>query len=259
MAQEPWRTLEPGLELGRFTPGRSAPTDDPRFIVLRIDPAHWSLEFAGLSLHDAPGGRTARQWSQALGLTAAINAGMYARDYRTHVGYLRYRGHVNNDNVNNYQSVAAFDPRREGLPLFRLVDLDDPAVRLSSILRDYASVVQNLRLIKRPGQNRWSQKDERWIEAALGEDGSGRILFIFCSHPYSMHDFNNALLDLGIDLVAAQHLEGGTQAQLYVNAGGMELELSGAPGNAFHQDHRLTAAWPIPNVLGIRPRAAQAD
>jgi hypothetical protein len=249
-----WQSLAPGMDLGTFSASRPGRSGDSRIIVLRIDPVLWSLEFVGISLNDESGGRTAKQWSKTHHLTAVINAGMYATDHRTHVGYLRFREHLNNDNVNVYKSVAAFDPRRDGLPHFRIFDLDSPDVSMETILQDYASLVQNLRLIKRPGQNRWSQQKKRWSEAALGEDESGRILFIFCRAPYTMHDLNNELLRLGIGLVAAQHLEGGPQAQLYIEAGDLEFEISGSHGTVSHESDDISVSWPIPNALGVRPR-----
>ena len=253
-ANDSWQTLAPGMDLGTFSVTHPDQAGNANISVLRIDPERWSLEFVGLSLTGGKSGQTARQWSKTHGLTAAINAGMFATDHKTHVGYLRFQKHVNNDNVNSYRSVAAFDPQREGMPSFRLFDLDNPGVSLQTILRDYASVVQNLRLIKRPAKNRWRHQEKRWSEAALGEDTSGRMLFIFCPTPYTMHDFNNVLLSLGIGLVAAQHLEGGSQAQLYVNAGGVEVELSGSQGSPLHVEHGFSSVWPIPNVLGVRPR-----
>jgi hypothetical protein len=256
MTDGPWQSLAPGMDLGTFSASQPGGSGDSRITVLRIDPDRWSLEFTGLSLNDMTSGKTARQWSKAHRLTAAINAGMYGTDYRTHVGYLRFREHLNNDNVNAYQSVAAFDPRRDGLPRFRIFDLDTPGVSMQTILRDYASAVQNLRLIKRPGQNRWRQQEKMWSEAALGEDESGRILFIFCRTPYTMHDFNNELLRLDIGLVAAQHLEGGPEAQLYINAGEVEFEISGIHRSSLHENEGISVAWPIPNVLGVRPRTA---
>jgi hypothetical protein len=259
LTQGAWQSLEPGLDLGKFSASKTIWSRDSQITVLRIDPELWALELIGISLTGETKGKTARQWSKTHRLTAAINAGMFATDHHTHIGYLRSGEHVNNDNINSYRSVAVFDPRREALPPFRIVDLDSPGVSLQSLLRDYASAVQNLRLIKRPGENRWQQQEKRWIEAALGEDASGRILFIFSPAPYTMHDLNNALLNLDIGLVTAQHLEGGSQAQLYVNAGGMELELSGSQGNTFHEEHGLSVAWPIPNVLGVRPREREAQ
>lgn len=254
LAQGAWQFLEPGLELGKFSASQTGWSSDSQITVLRIDPRLWSLEFIGLRLTGETQGKTARQWSKTHHLSAAINAGMFATDHQTHVGYLRFREHVNNDNINNYRSVAVFDPRREALPPFRIFDLDSPGVSLQSLLSDYASAVQNLRLIKRPGENRWQQQEKRWIEAALGEDESGRILFIFSPVPYSMHDFNNELLNLDIGLVTAQHLEGGSQAQLYIKSGGLELELTGSQGNSFQEEHGLSVTRPIPNVLGVRPR-----
>jgi hypothetical protein len=249
-----WQSLAPGLDLGTFPANQQSTSGDSRIIVLRIDPELWSLELFVTGKDDDSRGKTARQWSKTHGLTAVINAGMFGTDYRTHIGYLRSRNQVHNDNVNVYQSVAAFDPRREELPRFRIFDLDSPDVSMAKILRDYASVVQNLRLIKRPGQNRWMQQEKLWSEAALGEDESGRILFIFCRSPYSMHDFNNELLELEIGLVAAQHLEGGSQAQLYIQAGDTEFEISGSHGTSFRDNDDLSVAWPVPNVLGVRPR-----
>jgi hypothetical protein len=256
VTHDSWQSLAPGMDLGTFPASRPSSSGDSRITVLRIDPALWSLEFVGLSLDGESGARTARQWSKAHRLTAAINAGMYGTDHRTHVGYLRFREHVNNANINAYKSVAAFDPRRDGLPQFRIFDLDSPGVSKETIFQDYASLVQNLRLIKRPGQNRWRRQEKMWSEAALGEDESGRILFIFCRSPYTMHDLNNELLRLGIGLVAAQHLEGGRQAQLYIDVGEVELEISGSHGTSSPENNDISVSWPIPNVLGVRPRVS---
>jgi hypothetical protein len=190
---------------------------------------------------------------------AAINAGMYGTDHRTHLGYLRSNGHVNNRRINKYQSVAAFDPRAgEDLPEFRIFDLDAPGTTMKAILRDYASVIQNLRLIKRPGKNRWHRKDQSWNEAALGEDLSGRALFIFSPSKFTMHDLNNELLSLGIGVVAVQHLDGGKPAQLYIRLGDFELELVGGH-QVSSNDGAGAVETPIPNVIGVRPRARATD
>jgi hypothetical protein len=249
-----WKGLEPGMELRFLEAQAEAAQSNSRIAVLRIDPALWDLEVWGASRTGESTGHTARDWCQRHNLKAAINAGMFATDQKTHLGYLRYREHVNNSHQNNYQSVAAFDPRDSaGASRFQIFDLDAPGVSFQGILRDYASVVQNLRLVKRSGRNQWGQQERKWSEAALGEDRDGRILFIFSRKALSMHDLNQELLASDIGLVAAQHLEGGPEAQLYLRAGETQLEMFGSYETSFREDDNNASAWPVPNVLGVRP------
>ena len=49
----------------------------------------------------------------------------------------------------------------------RLGGTDIRRLPLDELRRQYGTVVQNLRLIKRPGRNRWSPSRDRWREAAL--------------------------------------------------------------------------------------------
>jgi hypothetical protein len=254
LAAVDWLSLAPGLDLCHVTAAEPSPVGDSRITVVRLDPAHWALTVASVCQPGEGGRRTARQWAQDHGLTVAINAGMFAADHRTHVGYLRYKDHVNNGHVNSYQSVAAFDPRpgRE-VPNFRIFDLDEPGVTMIAIRDDYASALQNLRLIKRPGENRWHRRDKIWSEAALGEDSARRILMIFSRSPFAIPDLNRELLAAGIDLVALQHLEGGPEAQLYLRLGDLELDLCGSYETGFWENDDNLHAWPLPFVLGARP------
>ena len=250
-----WTPLSPGMDLGNFSVRNPRIKKNAKIVILRIDPKNWELALLGKSWSGDLKNMTARGWSEKHNFTAAINAGMFATDYSTHVGYLGVKGHVNSSHVNKYLSVAAFDPKgKKGLPEFRIFDLDDPDVTMKKIKANYSSVVQNLRLIKRPGENRWRQQDKIWSEAALGEDSAGRVLFILTRSPFTMHDFNRALLSLGIGVVAAQHLEGGPEAQLYVKVGDVKIEMFGTYENTNKQDDEITASWVIPNVLGVRPK-----
>lgn len=255
LASADWRLIAPGMELNEFPIPADASERTGKIIVLRMDPELWDLEFAGLGPAGGTEARTAKDWSKKLGLAAVLNAGMYAEDYSTHIGYMRFRKNVLSKRVNQYQSVAAFHPLKKNLPRFRIFDLDAPGVQMDSILNDYASVVQNLRLIMHPGKNRWSPQTRKWSEAALGEDSSGRILFIFCRTPFSMYDFNNYLLSLKIGLVALQHLEGGPEAQIYIHVDDFEMEMSGTHEAFYREGNEKGFSMPIPNVLGVRPRA----
>lgn len=249
-----WRELEFGMEVGRLEVPRSDSDGTAEITLVRLDATRWPLVFLGLSNTKEAQGLTAREWAVRHRLAVAINAGMFHQDYRTHTGFLRAGDHFNSSKVNGYQSVLAFDPKVAGAaPAIRIFDLDDAGVSIDSILRDYDSAIQNLRLIKRPGENRWSPQAKRWSEAALGEDTEGRILFVFSRAPFTMHDFNRLLLSAELGLVAAQHLEGGPEAQLYLKAGGEEIELFGSFETGFREDDTNGHAWPVPNVLGVRP------
>lgn len=240
-----WQQLAPGLDHRIIRTATAVAGDNQEIMVVRIDPNQWELVYAGVGKTGDEHSKTARQWCEALNLTAAINAGMFNDDNVTHTGYARYRDRVMSTHTNSYKSAAAFDPKPgRSLPPFRIYDLDQEGVTLNTLLADYSSAVQNLRLIKRPGINVWGQRAEPWSEAALGEDDKGNILFIFSPTPFTMHDFNSALLQAGIGVVAAQHLEGGQYAQLYLKAGDTVIDLAGTGGEA----------WAIPNVIGIRKR-----
>jgi len=249
-----WQVLSPGMEL-KFVPIRRANVPEKaRITILRIDLHLWELHVIGTSSTGESANHTAREWCQAQHLTAAINAGMFKTNGKTHVGFMRFREHTNNGEVNNYQSVAAFDPKDPNSAPFHIFDLDTPQVSMQSILKGYDSAVQNLRLIKRPGSNQWSKQTKMWSEAALGEDDTGRVLFIFSRTPFSMHDLNEEILAAGVGIVAAQHLEGGPEAQLYVHVGSLELEQFGSYETSFRENDSNSTPWPIPNVLGVRPR-----
>jgi phosphodiester glycosidase len=252
-----WQTLAPGMELKYVTP-HGASGSNSAITILRMDPKQWELALLGTSQTGESTGHTAREWCLKGKFTAAINAGMFSTDGKSHIGYMRNGEHVNSSKRNSYQSVAAFNPQSASAAAFRIFDLDAPGVSFESILKDYGAVVQNLRLIKRAGVNAWPSQEKKWSEAALAEDDGGRILFIFFREPYNMHDLNQELLGAGLGIVAAQHLEGGPEAQLYFRAGGVEKEMFGSYGASLQVNGENTIPWPIPNVLAVRPRQAAA-
>lgn len=245
----PWHRVALGLELAVFEVGQA------RLKVLRGDPELW--ETIALAVSDIGGQpRSARQWGEEFGLSAVINAGMFDLDRRTHIGYFRVGRHLNNPIwiQRGYRQVACFEPREPELPRFVLVDLD--ADIPAELTERYEIVAQNLRLVRKPGENRWPVDTRPWPEACLGEDSQGRFLWIYCRQPHTMHDFVEILLGLPLNLVAAQHLEGGLQAQLWL-AQDLLASAGGEQPLALWRAEQLGQPdWPIPNVLGLRPRAS---
>jgi hypothetical protein len=151
----------------------------------------------------------------------------------------------------DYSSITAFGPTEKGAPLFRMFDLEDADI-VKDIAPRFACVIQNLRLIKRPRENRWQPQSKKWSEVALGEDGTGRVLMMFSRSPASMHDFIEHGLKLPIDLVAAQHLEGGPEASLYVSVGDFVFAGMGSYETGFMENDDNHEFWRLPNVIGVK-------
>ena len=217
-----WRTLVPGIELGLFP----APGDQGQMQIVRVNARSHPLQLCSASATQPM--LTVEQWAARQNLCLVVNAGMYDKDGSTHCGYLKnhdftlpavFRG--------DYSSICVFSPLAKEAAAFRLLDTDDAGIE-KNILSQYAVAVQNLRLIKHPGENRWKQQPKMWSEAALGEDQDGNALFIFCRTPSTMHDFNEHLLKLPIKLVSAQHLDGGPPASFYLNCGGVVIRGMGS-------------------------------
>ncbi len=236
---DPWRVLAPGLEMARFDVRERVAADNGELTVLRVDPAHWELSVLSADAVDDERRRAVRHWCRDFDLAAAINAGMYQADGHTHVGFCQVDGVVRNSAVNDYLSAFVCDPRDPDSPPFAIADLD--VVPLDSLRVRYGTVVQNLRLIKGDRDNRWSPTRDRWREAALAEDAAGRALLIYCARPLSKHAFNELLLELPLDVVAAQHLEGNEPAGLWVRA---------------PREIGIAAGGFLPNVLAVTPRKA---
>jgi hypothetical protein len=253
----PFRSLAPGLELGTFSADALSPSGMGTVTILRADPARWEFKLLAQSAGDAPGNLSVAEWAHRHKLTVAVNAGMYDIDYVSHIGYMKSGSHINRKLPNSYQSALAFGPLHDTLPPFFIYDLDVDS--LKTLPPKYTHVVQNLRLIKRSRDNRWTRQQKQWSEVALGQDDQGRALFIFSRAPWTMYDLNEFLLSLPIGIVTAQHLEGGSEAQMHVQTADTTFTLIGGYATNSAGSRRGWSGWPIPNVLGLVPRAQPAS
>ena len=246
-----WQILETGLYWQEFESPVKSDISDNTIYILKADPAYFDLKLVSVTEEKtSTGGYRIDDWVAKYHLVAAINAGMYDKDYKTHVGYMKNYKHVNNPVYNpKYHSAAAFNPVNDSLPSFRIFDINEES--FDQVKKNYHSVIQNLRLIKRPRINRWQQQNLRWSECALGEDKKGDILFIFSRSPYTMHDFNNILLNLAIDIVCAQHLEGGPAASFMVNHPDLKITKVGSYETQAYRSDNNNRLHILPFVLGL--------
>ena len=246
--------LSQGLSYQIFNPINEEGFDNSEIIIIKINPNFYNINLLSADQYNHEN-LTVKEWSKKYDLIISINAGMFQEDYTSKVGYMKQFSYINNPYINNYQSIAAFNPKDSTKTKFKIYDIEKYNGKLDNkkireIISNYNSVIQNLRLIKRPAENRWSQQQKKWSEIALGEDIDGNMLIIFCRSPYSMYDLNNLLLELPIDIMCAQHLEGGPEASLYLKYKDIELVYVGGYETSFLNDTNF-GLWKIPNIIGI--------
>ncbi len=248
---KPWTELQPGLELGVFTSPQISSAGDSKIRVLRVDPTKFELVLASASMGDGTT-KTAKGWATDKGLLAAINASMYQGDHKTSVSFMRSGKHVNNRHLSKDKDLLAFGPKDAADPPVRIIDRG--CEEHEPLMKRYDTVVQSIRMLSCDGRNVWSQQARQWSHAVIGIDGAGRPLLIHARSPWSTHDFVEILRKLPLDLKRLQYAEGGPEAQLYVNAGGTELEAVGSFETGFVESDDNAAAWAVPNVIGVRAK-----
>jgi hypothetical protein len=182
---------------------------------------------------------------------------MYQEDLKTSVSLMRTASHVNNPHLTRDRAVLAFDRTDASVPAVDIIDLT--CQDFTVLRQQYRSFVQSIRMVSCEGKNMWQQQPRRFSTAAIAVDGAGRVLFIHCRSPYSTHDFIDGLLALPLDIAKAMYVEGGPQAQLYLNAGRRELERVGLFENPILENDEDQGGWPIPNVVGIVRRPEPTD
>jgi len=247
-----WQALEPGLELATPLAPHPASEGDSRIWLLRLDPQLFELYLLNTSARSDGATLSARRWAEEGSFVAVTNAGMYQADYRTSLSLMQRRGHVNNPRLSKDRTVLAFDPLDGGVPSAQIIDRS--CQDFEALRPRYAGLVQSIRMISCRRENVWRQQEQRWSISAVAMDEVGRILLIHVRSPFSTHDLIENLLELPLELTRAMYLEGGAQAQLYVNAGGREIERVGSRGSRGLGGNLM--ALPIPNALAVRRRVA---
>jgi len=239
-----WTPLGNGIEHAWFAFDPPPATGCPRLDVVRVDPSIATFQAYTEHLHGR-GQKTAQEWCGIQGSTVVTNLGMYHPDGR-HVGYQAVNQEIDQPVIaEDYRSVFLAAPGRATILDFEGSDLSEES-------KSWSIVSQNLRLIKAPGKNVWSNPNRKWSEAALGMDGQGRILLLHTRAALSMTELNERLLKLPLDLRHAMHLEGGPEASLSICAPGFSMHVAGGFESGFSGDDSRVQ-WPLPNVLTVTP------
>jgi hypothetical protein len=244
-----WKNLEKGLDVGIFPAPKKSAFGDSLIRILRADTASFSLRLLNASSEDQKKRWSVKDWVNRNGLVAAINASMYQKDMMSSVSYMKTRQHTNNTWVSKDKTILAFNPNDKKLPPVRIIDRD--CEDFNTLRKQYSTLVQSIRMVSCHGKNMWGQQKKMSSIAAIGLDQQDRILFIHVRSPYTTHDLIHMLLELPVELKQAMYVEGGADAQLYINTGKEEHEFIGSYSTGSREHDENTYSHPIPNVLGL--------
>ncbi|MFO7736026.1 MAG: phosphodiester glycosidase family protein [bacterium] len=241
-----WETLSEGLEFAEITLDNKAVLQ-----VLRADLSNYELTLHGANFSDGKK-RTASEWGEKYGLSAAINAGMYHPD-NSGVGYMSRKGKTNGTRMpSDYKAVLAFDRKDSSVPEAKIIDFG--CDKWHTIKKKYGSLVQSIRMYSCKGRNVWATQPEKWSTAALATDKKGKVLFIHCRQPMRVHDFINSTVKAIPSISRMMYLEGGAEASLYISSGDRSFSFSGAYFKKNSGKNRQNRQWHIPNVIGLKKK-----
>lgn len=244
-----WRNLEKGLDIGIFPAPKKSAVGDSLIRILRADIASFGLRLLNASSEDQGKRLSVKNWVKKNGLVAAINASMYQKNMMSSVSYMKNGQHINNTWVSKDKTFLAFNPIKKNLISVRIIDRDCDDFQI--LRKQYDTLVQSIRMISCHRENMWEQQKKIWSIAAVGMDHQSRILFIHVRSPYSSHDLIDMLLELPIGLKQTMYVEGGADAQLYINTEKEEHEFIGSYSTGSWEHNKNTFSHPIPNVLGL--------
>ena len=244
-----WKNLEPGLDFGIFKAPKKSALGDSLIRVLRADTHFFALKLLNSSATPPKKRHSVKKWVNQNALVAGINASMYQKNQVSSVSYMKTGKHVNSTWVSKDKTVLAFDPIEKNISTVKIIDRE--CEDFSTLRKQYETLIQSIRMVSCKGENVWAPQNKMWSTAAIGTDHHGRVLFIHVRSPYSTHELINMLLQLPIDLKRAMYVEGGADAQLYINTGKVEHEFIGSYSTGSREHDENTFSRPVPNVLGL--------
>ena len=247
-----WQKLADGLELGFFHSLQPSETGDSIIRVLRIEPERYKLILLNASASDKGRPLSTKEWCRQNGLVAAINASMYQADLKASVSLMRTKSHINNPRLSKDMAILAFDRQSLEVPLVKIIDRQ--CEDFDTWKKKYKTLIQSIRMISCKGENVWTPQTQKWSTAAIAIDRLGRVLFIHVGSLYSTHDLINILKKLPLNIDRTMYVEGGPQAQLYINIGTHEYEFVGSYKIEIEENMNALFSRPIPNVVGISLR-----
>ncbi|WP_291721028.1 phosphodiester glycosidase family protein [Bernardetia sp.] len=259
-----WKVFEKGLEYAEFDAPIQSNIADSKISVLKIDLDYFNLDLISAlekkseNSLDKKGSKTAPKWAKSEKLIAAFNASMFQMG-GTSAGYMKDFEYVNNSIFTpKYNSIAAFnlteEGKKKGLPKFQIIDKDNSCGNWEETIKNYNTLIQNLRLVDCHRKNRWGNQKRYWSMVVLASDKDDNVLFIYTRSPYNVQTYNNMLLESNLHIKKIMYLEGGPETSFFIKYEDSVISKMGSYETNFNLNDENNHFWEIPNVLGVRKK-----
>lgn len=250
-----WVQLESGLEYIEKDAPKKASVGDSRISILKINPEKFKFELLSASQFDSTS-LCVNDWAEKFNLHVVINAGMYdLRRQLSSKGLLQNSlEYANNPKLyEGYNMIIAFNPLKENLPEFDIIDLK--CTDISVVKRNYASLAQGMRMIDCSGNPMSWNKNLQWCsQLIVAKDQYQSIYFIFTRSPYSHNEMIDFMVNFEEPLLNAIYMEGGPQTSLFIDTKNDRIEKLGSYVSKTYATDKNAEFWGLPNVIGIRKK-----
>ncbi|MCO5143797.1 MAG: hypothetical protein M9962_11970 [Oligoflexia bacterium] len=171
--------------------------------------------------------------AQQENLSVIINAAMFAKDYKTSIGYMKNYQNINNAGFHpNMSSFLLFNPKKENLAKVK--------IGKKSELTNYHTAFQSYRMWSPSDGILWKKGAHYYYQVALvGTDNMNNLYFFFHPSRIDIYEYVEKILKTIPNLNGLLYLDGGSHGTLYLD------KPLGRSWNA--------KKWSLPNLLGLRP------
>jgi uncharacterized protein YigE (DUF2233 family) len=244
-----WHELMPGVEFATLRGEPYCKSGSSVIALLRLDPVRVRLRALHYLREPERQPLAISEWMRRTGALAVFNAGQYYPDL-SYMGLFVSGGEVVSRRMHpGFRAALVAEPvGRDTLHARRARVLDLARDPLDADRPGWREVAQSFMLFDRDGSPRVRQSDQVAGRTVVGEDAEGRIVVVTSEGGYTLWDFARLLRGARLGLVNAMSMDGGREAQLVVDAGGMHYSSYG------RQTNPSPTPVPLPAVVAVVPR-----
>jgi hypothetical protein len=247
-----WKALRPGLEFATMSGEPYCRRGSTQIALLRIDTARARVRVHSFGLTPDHRPLDAVEWMRLTSAEAVFNAGQFLPDWR-YLGLLVCGGNVVSRRVHpTFKAALVADPLDEGEAEARVLDLEREPLDPGQLR--WREVAQSFMLFDGSGRVRVRSSDKVANRTAVAEDRDGRLVVFVSEGGYTLDDFARLVQKSPFEIAHAMSMDGGSESQLCVNAGGFHYTCIGGLTRETKGDVDPSTRVPLPAVISVSAR-----